>query len=150
MISDLSQEAWDKKAIDLGGSILQSWAWGEFQQALGFKLHRFSGSGYINSVTELPLMLNKKYLYSANGPVGDSAAGLSHLTKFSVDRNFIFSRIEPQQKIDLPKALKDPQPTLNWILDVSASEDELLAKMKSKHRYNINLAQKKGVVVREG
>jgi lipid II:glycine glycyltransferase (peptidoglycan interpeptide bridge formation enzyme) len=35
------------------------------------------------------------------------------------------------------------------VLDLSASEDELLAAMKQKTRYNIRLAQRRGVTVRE-
>ncbi len=34
------------------------------------------------------------------------------------------------------------------LLDLTASEDEMLARMKQKTRYNLRLAQKKGVVVR--
>ena len=36
------------------------------------------------------------------------------------------------------------------LIDLSASEDELLARMKQKTRYNIRLAEKKGVTVRIG
>ncbi len=150
MISDLSQDAWDKKVIELGGSILQSWVWGQFQESIGFKVHRFSGNGYVNSVLELPLVINKKYLYSPKGPVGDEMAALSDLTNLSADHNIVFARIEPQRPVKIPKALKDPQPTLNWMLDVTQTEEQLLAAMKSKHRYNVNLAQKKGVTVRQG
>ncbi len=36
------------------------------------------------------------------------------------------------------------------MLDVSLSEDDMLARMKQKGRYNVRLAQKKGVSVRQG
>ena len=36
------------------------------------------------------------------------------------------------------------------LIDLSLSEDDLLARMKQKTRYNIRLAQKKGVKVRIG
>jgi peptidoglycan pentaglycine glycine transferase (the first glycine) len=36
------------------------------------------------------------------------------------------------------------------LIDLSASEDEMLARMKQKTRYNIRLAEKKGVTVRIG
>lgn len=41
-------------------------------------------------------------------------------------------------------------PTFTNILDITKTEDELLAQMKPKGRYNIKLAEKKGVTVREG
>lgn len=36
------------------------------------------------------------------------------------------------------------------LIDLSAAEDQMLARMKQKTRYNIRLAQKKGVTVRKG
>ena len=41
-------------------------------------------------------------------------------------------------------------PTFTNILDITKSEDEILTAMKPKGRYNIKLAEKKGVTVREG
>jgi lipid II:glycine glycyltransferase (peptidoglycan interpeptide bridge formation enzyme) len=49
----------------------------------------------------------------------------------------------------LIESSKTIQPQLNWVLGLEGSEQELLVGMKPKHRYNINLAAKKGVTVRE-
>jgi peptidoglycan pentaglycine glycine transferase (the first glycine) len=37
-----------------------------------------------------------------------------------------------------------------WILDIFATEKEQLAHMKEKWRYNVRLAQRKGVIIRQG
>lgn len=151
MISQLSKEEWDRKVIELNGSILQSWAWGEFQKSLGFGLHRFSGSDFVNQVVEIPLMAGKKYLYSGRGPLGNVSAAQKDLDELArEDHAVVFARIEPSEKVNLPKAVKETQPTNNWLVDLEQPEEQILAGMKSKTRYNINLAQRKGVKVREG
>lgn len=151
MISKLSQTEWDKKVIDLGGSILQSYVWGQFQQALGYKVHRFDSVDYINQLIELPLLAGKKYYYSPRGPLGNVAAAQADIKKLAADdHNAVFARIEPAEAVALPRSAKDIQPTHDWLLDLTQSEEQLLSGMKPKTRYNINLAERKGVKIREG
>lgn len=69
--------------------------------------------------------------------------------------NAIFFKMEPLLKSELhknylaetalKKSDKEIQPSETIILDLQKSEKELLAEMKPKTRYNINLAQKHGV-----
>ncbi len=150
MISALTKEAWDKKTIELGGSILQSWNWGEFQASVGQKIYRFSSDDFICLGIESDLPMGKKYIYCPRGPLGNFESALADLKKLSDDHTVIFTRVEPPQAVDLPTALKNIQPKNNWMLGLEKTEEELLIGMKPKTRYNINLAQRKGVTVREG
>jgi lipid II:glycine glycyltransferase (peptidoglycan interpeptide bridge formation enzyme) len=150
MISNLSKEAWDAKVTELGGSILQSWAWGEFQHSLGQKIYRFSSGDFASLAIETPLSVGKKFVYCPRGPLGNLEAALEDFRRLANDRNIIFSRFEPLQPMDLPRAVKETQPTNNWVLNLEKTEEEILMGMKPKTRYNINLAKRKGVVIREG
>jgi peptidoglycan pentaglycine glycine transferase (the first glycine) len=48
----------------------------------------------------------------------------------------------------LRTSMHDIQPPRTIIVDLRSAEDEILARMKQKTRYNIRLAEKKGVTVR--
>ncbi len=56
-----------------------------------------------------------------------------------VKNKFPFGSIQ-KNKVDI-------QPPDTTVLDLTKSEEEILANMKSKWRYNINLATKKGVII---
>jgi len=150
MISELSKDAWDKKSIELGGSILQSWNWGEFQKSLNQNIYRFSDQDFVCLAVETDLTVGKKYIYCPRGPVGNAESALLDLKKFEENRVIIFTRLEPNQPMHLPVAAKETQPKNNWMLSLESTEEELLIGMKPKARYNINLASRKGVTVREG
>ena len=146
----MTESEWDQKICDLGGGILQSWAWGEFQKAQGHVVHRFEDNGWAAQIIEHDLMMGKKYWYSPRGPVGRPIHAASYLKQQAdKDHSVLFLRLEPSELMDLQSAPKEIQPKDNWVLGLEGSEQELLVGMKAKHRYNINLASKKGVTVRE-
>lgn len=58
-------------------------------------------------------------------------------------KNFV-KKVKP-----LKKAKTDIQPPDTVLLDITNDSDSLLKAMKNKWRYNINLAQKKGVIVKK-
>lgn len=151
------------------GDFLQSWDWGEFQSSLGRKVMRFAGDGSVAQILELPLPLGKKYWFCPKGPVLGNEQDPPEADQpraETVDNSFIkelkekaakagavFLRIEPPEN---PTAKNDPlgvvevrtiNPSGTSIIDLGKSEDELLAAMHSKTRYNIRVAEKHAVIV---
>jgi len=57
---------------------------------------------------------------------------------------------EPPRAAGLRKARDDIQPASTVVVDLRPTEDEILASMKPKTRYNVRLAEKRGVTVGEG
>jgi len=150
------------------GSFLQSWEWGEWQEALGRKIFRYWILDDIGERTasiqliKIPLPFGRYYLYSPYGPVVDGDYEL-RITNYEfllqeLQKRFadsIFIRIEPKGKT----AIRNPQsaivksnniqPAKTLLIDLSKSEEQLLAEMHHKTRYNIKVAQKHGVEIKD-
>jgi len=79
---------------------------------------------------------------------------LEKIKEINAKEKAIFFKIEPGA--DFPfnlsdfgfmKSKKEIQPSQTVILDLTKTEEELLAEMKSKTRYNINLAERKDIKI---
>ena len=79
------------------------------------------------------------------------------LKEISKNEKVIFIKFEPPvskkefEELKENLALKEAkavQPQNNWLLDLDGTEEGILARMKQKTRYNIRLAQKKGVKIK--
>ena len=136
-------------------SFLQSNQWLDFQKSLGRKIWQVGEIGVIR----YNLPFGKSYLYSPRlRPLdfgGQPRFGeiLVKIKEIAIRENAIFFKIEPEEKVnenDLKQfgfvKAHDIQPKKTLILDITKSEKELLDKMHHKTRYNIQLAQKKGVI----
>lgn len=134
---------------------LQSWEWGEFQRSVGhgvLRLRLEEAGGVVAQVQGFVHQLGPglKYLYSPRCEVGveryvDEICG--YLKKFG----FIFWRVEPLNQLSTVSYLVYPivnrQPQHTLIIDLQKSAEGLLSAMHPKTRYNIHLAEKKGVSV---
>jgi len=137
-----------------GAHLLQTGEWGELKSAFGWKPIRIvSGdSGVQILFRRLPLGFTVGYIPKANFdqsllPEIDSACKKHHaiFLKFEADSWDSESILHPSSFI-LSK--HNIQPPRTIIVDIRGSEEEILAKMKPKTRYNTRLAEKKGVTVR--
>ena len=121
-------------------SFLQSKQWADFQKSLGRKVWFLDNL----LVIKYNLPFDKSYLYSPR-------CGLFNLEKIkeiAKKENSIFFKIEPLGKVKGFRKSHDLQPRKTLILDLV--KEDLLEKMHSKTRYNIKLAEKKGVVIKKG
>lgn len=163
-IQDQDKEKWNSFAKNY--SFLQSWQWGELQKDLGKKFWRsavLDGDEILLLAliykNDLPFGLN--YLYSPRGPLISKKDPevfklfLEKIKEISEQENSIFFRMDPEwQNEDLlegfgfKKWIKEVQPKDTLILDLSKDEDALLKEMHQKTRYNIRLAERKGVKVK--
>jgi peptidoglycan pentaglycine glycine transferase (the first glycine) len=148
---------------------LQSWQWGEFQKEVSGKIWRIGvieDDGRLLASAKLvkkQLPMGRSYFYCGRGPViGDikrSAVIMNELFKtikdLATDEGAMFLRFEPVNEFKISdfnfsiSQTIDVQPSQTLILDLTKSEEEILQGMHQKTRYNIRLAEKKGVKIIE-
>lgn len=143
---------------------LQSWAWGEFREKLGQKVIRAgvfqrgelvsAFQVFLHQIPPTPFLIG----YLPKGPL-PSREIIDFLKKIGQKEKVIFFKLEPNvvkkegestnfQKLDLVKG-KPIFTKYTSVIDLCLSEEELLARISSKTRYNIRLSQKHRVIVRE-
>ncbi|MBU0646264.1 peptidoglycan bridge formation glycyltransferase FemA/FemB family protein [Patescibacteria group bacterium] len=138
------------------GAFLHSWSWGEFQKATGKEIARLGDEKGAALLIETELPMGQSYWYCPRGPVGEVGKDLTQvvngLIKVGKDKPAIFLRHDCPDPSGQPlgKEVMVVQPPDTLILDLEQEEKMLLAKMHPKTRYNIRLAEKKGVKVELG
>ncbi len=157
-LTDADREAYDAQTQH----IMQSWAWGEFRKELGTHVVRqgeFVGRKMVRAwqftIHRLPF-LPYTVGYLPKGPLPDRQQldALAHVGK---QHHCLFIQLEPnvlekdQEKLaglPLKPAARPLFTKHNFLINLTQSEEELRAAMHSKTRYNMRLAQRKGVIVR--
>jgi lipid II:glycine glycyltransferase (peptidoglycan interpeptide bridge formation enzyme) len=164
---EITRDDWDAWLADNPTAhLLQTGAWGELKSAFGWQVTRwvdqFPEPTYGVQILFRRLPLGFSLAYIARGPVLQNASTSlawtrlwSELDRVCRARRAIFLRIEPDvwcegdNPIDPPPGLlasrQSIQPPRTIIIDLASDEETTLAKMKQKTRYNIRLAEKKGI-----
>lgn len=134
---------------------LQAYEWGAFREKTGVKVVRQGGMQVsIHKIPYTPWCIGyAPKIAKVNEEV------IEDISRIAKDNKCIFIKIEPKIEAgDYPNGtevlkkmgLVTGRPLFtkyNFVLDVTKGEEELLALMKQKTRYNIRVAQKKGVEV---
>ncbi len=127
-------------------SFLQSNAWEEFQRAVGRETFRVRGALVIHH--RLPL--KNHYLYCPRPNVNGTEFE-NELEILARDRRAVFVKIDPasERAFDSARAVAahSIQPQQTIFSEIARPANEILSRMHEKTRYNIRLAEKKGVSV---
>lgn len=145
------------------GHVMQSYEWGEFRSAMGIKVIRMGVFddkklvlGFTLTIHNIP-KVNYTVGYLPKGNLPDELT-IESLKKIGEENNCIFIKLEPNIEASdgVLKILSDldlklsPKPLFTkytFQLDLTKNEEDLLRQMKEKTRYNVRLAERKGVKV---
>jgi lipid II:glycine glycyltransferase (peptidoglycan interpeptide bridge formation enzyme) len=155
--------------------VLQSWEWGAFKARHGWSTTRWLLQDAAGTPRAAALVLRRRLarlpvslLYVPKGPLFDHSddqardAVLAHLERLARQQRAILVKIDPDVRAGeaaITARLRERgwRPSREQIqfrntltLDLEQDEETLLGAMKSKWRYNIRLAARKGVTVRPG
>lgn len=160
----LNQKEWNSfviKHAPRSGAFLQSYEWGEFQKALGRRILRVEADGAVAQLVEYQIRFGFYGFDLPRGPIGDNSK-LSFEEKRNIFERVriesqktkaLFLHIEPVDNSKLSfefKEAQNRQPQYNQVVAIDRTDDEILATMHEKTRYNIRLAEKKGVTIETG
>ena len=136
-------------------NFLQSSEWADFQVAQGLQIAQVNLEKNGVSATVRGFGTKKfGVLYWYFPRVEIAPELIDELNEWVKKTGAAWWNVEPVNVLDLEKLsgkkIKPRQPNATWVIDLEQSEEQLLTAMHQKTRYNINLAARKGVVVKEG
>lgn len=141
-------------------SLWQSLEWKSYQESIGRKTRLYGLKNASGGFAAAALVIIDKTVFGLStwdiprGPIFDDLeAGkelIKHITEEAKNDRCMTLYFSPQlltTHYSLSTRHEQPQTTLT--LDLTLSDEGLMAQMKPKGRYNIRLAQKKGITVTE-
>lgn len=153
--------------------ILQSFEWGELKSHFGWQPIRIAVEDQGQIVAGISILkreipyIRRSIFYAPRGPIVNFSDRklleflLEAVEKEAEKHYAILLKIDPDVSEDqkevldilhtlgFEKALRQIQPRATILLDLARSLDEIIMSFEEKTRYNIRLAKKKGVIVRE-
>jgi peptidoglycan pentaglycine glycine transferase (the first glycine) len=139
--------------------ILQTGVWGELKSGFGWYPVRVANQSCGAQILFRRLPAGFTIAYIPKGPVGENWQSLwPDVDRICRREKAVFLKVEPdawstQTETFLPQlkgfqVSRPIQPPRTVVISLEGSEENWLARMKQKTRYNIRLAEKKDIVIR--
>ncbi len=160
---ELTSREWDQFLRQYPDAhILQTSAWGALKSDFGWDAVQLASGAVGAQILFRRLPLGYSLAYLPKGPVGETWPDLwPEVDEVCRRRKAVFLKLEPDLWAGAADSLwggappagfrlspHEIQPPRTIVVDLQPDEEQILARMKQKTRYNIRLAQKKGVVIR--
>lgn len=150
-------------------NFLHSWLWAEFHKALG---HKVIQTGFYDGEELVGVMLmiienarRGRHGIVPAGPILDWSnkqlvgAAFDAMKQLGAQEKCVFIRVRPQLEVSQAEAAQFKNygfksapmhlhAELTWQLDLTQSEDEILANMRKKTRYEVRQVEKQGISVK--
>jgi lipid II:glycine glycyltransferase (peptidoglycan interpeptide bridge formation enzyme) len=179
-VSEIQDQAeWDGALRTLPSAhVLQSWAWTDTKAQTGWRAQRLlwtadgrpaAAAAFLSRRLSARLPIAVGYVPKGPALDWDDAALVEQVIRRIQEeawrQHTIFLKIDPDVRSDRPtgQAVRSSLARRGWrasdeqiqfrntmLTDLTPDEETLLASMKPKWRYNIRLAERRGVVVRDG
>lgn len=139
--------------------ILQTAQWGMLKSEFGWEPYYFKNETCAALILVKPIFLGYNIAYIPKGPLGcDWVSMWREVDEFCREKRCVFLKVEPDvweeesrtAVENLPgfkTSAHNIQPRQTIVISLKGTEEEWLAGMKQKTRYNVRLAQKKNVEV---
>ncbi len=149
--------------------LLQSWEWGALQERFGWQVRRFAleldghprGAASIQ-IGRASLPYRRAFFYIPRGPqLADADAEgwrewLPRVRDLAVAEGALAVRVEPESR-DIGSLLRREgyrpdghvQPLASQVIDLRPAREQIRASFKPKTRYNLGLAERRGVTVEQ-
>jgi len=164
-MAEISPNEWDKFIERFPDAhILQTSSWGQLKAEFGWYVHHITAQDCGTQLLIKQILPGIRFAYIAKGPIGANWNQLwPEIDTLCRGRKCMFLKIEPdiwmvhdqkdkffyeQIPENFHHSNQSIQPLRTLVIDITGVESQILGRMKQKTRYNINLAQKKNVVVK--
>lgn len=132
--------------------------WEKFQESIGRKTWAVETDGAYALIVQHKMPFGLNWLEVPRGPLFENEKSLSEILRKikEIGRNekSVFVRLSSYKPMivadpstSLGMTTHDHHPQTSLVIDLDQSEEEILAQMKPKGRYNIKVAEKHGVTV---
>lgn len=171
VVAHQKRETWDELVAGKGGQPFQSWAWGELKSHFGWQPFRLAtADGRAAAQVLIRPYRGLAVAYVPRGPVisGDAQADealINEIVRLARAQRGAFLRFEPDvledeagadelrgslRRLGFKASDRTLQPRSSIRLDLTPTEEQLMAAFSKGHRADIRRAERDGVTIRVG